>query len=241
MSFALAVLLLSTCTYLNEPIEDDYCTAFYETRDYILVSSASLQTRSHTIIFYPGGLVEPQAYVKIFCDFIKSNSVDVIIVKFPGNLAVFDPEAALEIKEKYGGKSIIIGGHSLGGAMACTAIDRYRDEFDGLLLMGAYPAESVDLSDWSGKVLSLSAEFDQLATADEIEASKARLPQAIVTNSVSQFPDSLERKTVFHEIKGGNHAQFGSYGAQSKDGKATITQEEQHEVVHEFLRAFLRN
>ena len=41
-------------------------------------------------------------------------------------------------------------------------------------------------------------------------------------------------------IEGGNHAQFGSYGPQFGDGKATISREKQQQMTSEALVKALR-
>jgi len=40
-------------------------------------------------------------------------------------------------------------------------------------------------------------------------------------------------------IEGGNHAQFGNYGAQKGDGKASITADEQQEKTVEIILKFI--
>jgi hypothetical protein len=42
------------------------------------------------------------------------------------------------------------------------------------------------------------------------------------------------------EIKGGNHSQFGHYGHQLFDGKATISREAQQAITREILLEALR-
>ena len=42
-------------------------------------------------------------------------------------------------------------------------------------------------------------------------------------------------------IKGGNHAQFGDYGAQDGDGVATISVEEQQELTANAVAAFTQS
>jgi len=39
-------------------------------------------------------------------------------------------------------------------------------------------------------------------------------------------------------IEGGNHAQFGNYGVQKGDGKATVTAEEQQDRAIQAISAF---
>jgi len=51
----------------------------------------------------------------------------------------------------------------------------------------------------------------------------------------------LSPKTFYYQISGGNHAQFGDYGAQEGDGVATISVEEQHEQVSSAIIKFVRH
>jgi hypothetical protein len=80
---------------------------------------------------------------------------------------------------------------------------------DGLVLWTAYPAASDDLSLTGVRVVSIAASLDELDAPEKIAASPPLLPS----------------DTVWVTIEGGNHAQFGWYGAQSGDAPATITRE----------------
>ena len=46
--------------------------------------------------------------------------------------------------------------------------------------------------------------------------------------------------TTFAEIKGGNHAGFGSYGAQKGDGKATISNSQQQQELSKYIITWLK-
>ena len=88
------------------------------------------------IIFYPGGKVEYTAYSPLMQGFAKEGYF-CALVKMPFGLAVFDTNAAKDVKEAHPEITHwIIGGHSLGGAMAAkyAAIS----DFDGLFLLAAY-------------------------------------------------------------------------------------------------------
>ena len=136
------------------------------------------------------------------------------ITPMPFGLAVLSPDAADGVIAEHPEiETWVIGGHSLGGAMAAQYADGHDDVIDGLVLWAAYPAGGTDLSDADLIVASISASEDGLASREEIEASAAQLP-----------PD-----TTFVEIEGGNHAQFGSYGEQAGDGEATIPPAEQQD------------
>jgi hypothetical protein len=51
----------------------------------------------------------------------------------------------------------------------------------------------------------------------------------------------LPGNTVYFSIDGGNHAQFGSYGPQKGDGKATITEEQQQTRTAQAMLDWLGN
>ena len=171
--------------------------------------------RSTGLVFYPGAKVDPRAYARILRPLAEAG-YPVVIVKFPYNLAVFGIRAAGDV---IGADDLVrhwvVGGHSLGGAMAATFATDPRDELDGLLLYAAYPAGS--MAERTGlDVTSVFGTEDGLATVDDIEASKRDLPS-----------DSL-----FVPIEGGIHAFFGDYGAQSGDGTPTISRDDaQRQIV----------
>jgi pimeloyl-ACP methyl ester carboxylesterase len=136
----------------------------------------------------------------------------VVIVRMPLNLAVLDPQAAAGVIAAYPQiKHWAVGGHSLGGAMAANFVYSHPGVAEGLLLWAAYPAGSNDLSRAAVRVLSISGTFDGLSTPVKIAASQVLLPD----------------NTTWVVIEGGNHAQFGWYGAQAGDIPATISREEQ--------------
>ncbi len=112
-----------------------------------------------------------------------------------------------------------VGGHSHGGVCAADYFD--DEEPEGLNLWASYPNPGIlgfgetDLSDKEGEFASIYGTEDGLTTVDDIEDSEQRLPD----------------DTDFVEIAGGNHAQFGWYGEQSGDGEATISREEQQDII----------
>ncbi len=167
-------------------------------------------------IFYPGGRVPAEAYAPAMRSIAEAGYTS-IIAPMPFGLAVIAPDAADGVIEAHPEiERWVIGGHSLGGAMAAQyAAD--HEAIEGLALWAAYPPGDTDLSDSDLPVTSIFATEDGLATLDEIEDSRAQLPAS----------------TTFVEIAGGNHAGFGWYGPQDGDGRATITREEQQEQVVE--------
>lgn len=160
------------------------------------------------LIFYPGGKVEVDAYFPLMAECAK-NDILAVIIKMPFNLAVFDINAAEGIREKYPEvEKWYIGGHSLGGSMASSYLDKNREDFDGLILLGSY--STADLSSSNLKTLSIFGENDKVMNREKYDKYKSNLPNLIE-----------------YEIKGGNHAGYGMYGKQKGDGEATISSTEQ--------------
>lgn len=164
-------------------------------------------------IFYPGGHVDPRSYAPIAAE-ISREGCQVVILKPPLNLAVFNPLAAAEVIRTYPQiKTWTVGGHSLGGTMAARYVYEDPENVEGLVLWASYPAPGNDLSDSDLFVTSIYATRDGLTTQDEIQASRSLLPE----------------NTSWVAIEGGNHAQFGAYGPQSGDLEATIDAEVQQD------------
>lgn len=162
------------------------------------------------LIFYPGGRVPPEAYAPPARAMAEAGYV-VVVPSMPFGLAVLDANAASAIIDAHPEvERWVVGGHSLGGAMAAQYAGG-NEAVDGLVLWAAYPPGSTDLSEAGIAATSISGSEDGLTTADQIEASRTQLPA----------------DTAFIEIAGGNHAGFGWYGEQEGDGLASISREEQ--------------
>jgi hypothetical protein len=175
------------------------------------------------VIFYPGGRVNYRAYAPLLND-LAAEGYLVTLVPMPFNLAVFGSERASQVIAAHPEiDHWVIGGHSLGGAMAASYVYNNPGAVDGLFFLAAYPASNQSLADSDVKVLSISGTLDGLATPEKIAASIPLLPT----------------DTTFFPIEGGNHAQFGWYGPQSGDNPATISREEQQKLVFEKLVAFI--
>jgi len=165
-------------------------------------------------IFYPGGLVDPAAYAPLM-ERLAGDGVLAIVVPMPLDLAVLGINRADDVIAAYPDiDTWIIGGHSLGGAMAAQYVSGHPGTVDGLVFLASYPAESTDLSAFDLGVVSIYGTEDGVA-GDVFEASLQRLPE----------------DTSLEVIEGGNHAQFGNYGPQSGDGTATVSREEQQELT----------
>lgn len=172
----------------------------------------TVENDNHTaILFYPGGKVESSAYNSMLFD-LSEVGFTVVLFEMPFNLAVFNINAASQaFKVLDGIESWYMMGHSLGGAMASEFAFKHQDQFDGLILLGAYPTKSLDIP-----VLTLYGENDLVINRDKLDLVSDRIV-----------------------IPGGNHAFFGNYGEQSGDGIATITREQQQSFVLEKIVNFI--
>jgi dienelactone hydrolase len=180
------------------------------------VLSFEPETPSAGFIFYPGGKVEYTSYIPLMSA-LADEGVLCILIKMPCNLAVFDMNAAKGITDKYPDiDDWYIGGHSLGGSMAASYASKNTDEIDGLVLLGSYST-----ADISVPVLSIYGSEDGVMNREKYEKYKPNID------------DALTEKV----IGGGNHALFGSYGAQKGDGMPSVSNEEQiHITVEEIIK-----
>lgn len=219
----IALFTVSGCSYLPETAQDFPELLIRENRDYIEILPANLNSSNTGFMFYPGGLVDPHGYLELASMFANSGiGHHVIIAKMPANLAVMDSKAAVKIMKEFPNETWVIGGHSLGGAMACSMLSKESERFEGLVLMASYPSTSSDLSKWEGAVLSLTASKDEVLDQAKFQEGKANLP-------------ALAR---YYDIAGGNHSGFGSYGDQKGDGEAKISREAQHLIIIEQIQNF---
>lgn len=178
---------------------------------------------SAALVFYPGGKVEATAYAPLLRRLAK-RGIACALTQMPENLAVLAPNAAdrcrgeLEDALRAVGCDPqdvpwMMGGHSLGGAMAASYAGSHASEYQGLVLLAAY--SSGDISKSGLRVLLVSGTRDGVLNRDRYDSCLANLPQ--------------DYREV--QIKGGNHAGFGSYGRQDGDRKATISGGEQVEAT----------
>ena len=168
-------------------------------------------------IFYPGGKVEHRAYEPLLAELAREG-VLCVLVKMPFNLAVLDMNAADGIQKQYPEiEDWYIGGHSLGGSMAASYLEKNAKHYKGLILLGSY--STADLSDTDLKVLSVYGSEDKVMNREKYEESKPNLPRG--------FTEVV--------IEGGCHAYFGMYGAQDGDGTPTISNTEQIAITADHI------
>lgn len=164
------------------------------------------------LIFYPGARADARAYAPIARD-IAGGGYQVVVVPMPLNMAIFDPDAAGRVIETYPDiERWVVGGHSLGGAVAASFARNHPDLVDGLVVWAPYYLlKCPDLSGTDLVAVTIYGTLDGLIPLTRVEASRPCLP--------------ADARWI--AIEGGNHAQFSWYGGQTSDNPATITREMQ--------------
>ena len=175
------------------------------------------------LIFYPGGRVEAEAYA-VFLHEMARWGYATFLVKMPLGLAVFGTGRAATLISAYPAiQTWVLGGHSMGGGVACDFVATHPN-VRGLLLYGTF--SGCDLS-----------KRDDLAVTLIYGTHDAVITPAQVTSARSKLP----AQTRYVVIEGGIHSFFGDYGRQDGDGQATISHEEARVQILEASRALFQH
>ena len=175
------------------------------------------------VIYYPGGLVEPEAYAGT-AQGLADEGYLVVIPKMPLNLAFTGINRADEIRAHYPEiEAWVIGGHSLGGAMAAEYAKNHVDQLAGLILFASYPANYDDFVDFPLPILSIIGSKD---------------PGAIEQRA---FYDHVSESATLFIVEGGNHRQYADYSFQRGDSIPTISAAEQHALIVAGTVEFLKS
>ncbi|MGL5351842.1 MAG: alpha/beta hydrolase [Clostridium sp.] len=203
-------------TFAIDSLKSDNIVSVEENGD--IVFKPKENPKNIGFIFYPGAKVEAAAYAPLAKE-IAAKGYTVVIAKMKYNLAILSPNRADDIIAKYNEiDTWAIGGHSLGGVMACDyALN--SDKIKGLVLLASYPKDKRDFTDKDISVLSIWGSNDKVADLNKVKKAKGIMP----INS------------EFLELYGGNHAGFAGYGVQKGDGEATITNKVQIENTSKYI------
>ncbi len=181
------------------------------------------------LVFVPGGGVDPDAYLP-FVRAVADAGWPAALVRLPWRMA-FTDSGQIEVwrrvsdaRESWGAsRPIVLGGHSRGGMLSALFASRYPTELSGLLLIGTTHPRDHDLSSLRIPVLKISGTRDCVADLEDSKANASKLP----------------KQAVWTTIVGANHAQFGYYGSQLGDCKATISRDEQQRQLREEVLRWL--
>ncbi|MEQ1797098.1 MAG: alpha/beta hydrolase [Lacibacter sp.] len=206
----------------DELLKSNNTTKVEQSSDFYLFTP--VQAFKDVFIFYPGALVDPKAYVPL-CRKIADNGIQVYLVKMPWRLASKGYNKPKELKLFADTtKTYILTGHSQGAKMAAQFVYENPGLISKLILIGTTHPRDISLADNKIPVLKIYGSNDGVADEESIMNNKPKLPAT----------------TKFARIQGANHAQFGYYGYQLGDNKATISREEQQKetvrVITEFIK-----
>lgn len=230
---ALGLVLLAAAAWVATPLGPDArALESIESGDGISVTRAvwgwefspSSSTPATGVVIYPGGRVDPRSYAPLARGLAQSG-YRAIVVKMPLGLAVLSPHAADRPAHAHPEiRRWAIVGHSLGGAMAAAHVAERPGRYAALVLLAAYPPDSVDLSrETTLSVAALAGSEDAVLDAEAFAAARLRLPA----------------RSVIATVTGANHSQWGSYGSQRGDSEAAISPEAQIAIAVDAVRRAL--
>lgn len=179
------------------------------------------------VFFQPGARVDARAYAAVLRP-LAENGFTVLIPKQPFGIAFLATGAFDSARAQHPPVDRwVLAGHSLGGVVAAMDAGSFApatsDPAAGLLFYASYPA--TDMSASNLPTLSISGSKDGLATPATVNASKSNMPGG----------------SIYTEIEGGSHANFGDYGPQPGDGQPTISRDSAREQISEASLEFVQS
>lgn len=202
-----------------QALQSDYKVVVTEERDIVFRPASNRPAIG--VILYPGGRCDARAYAPVMRPLSAAGAL-VVVPNMPLRLAVMDANRAAKIVAAHPDiDRWIIGGHSMGGAMAAAFVYKHPEVFKGLFFMASYPSGMHAMPDSKLPVTMIYGTHDFITRKSEFEASYERLP----------------RHTEFVAIEGGDHYQFGSFG--NVDITATISRDQQQTETIRALQAFI--
>jgi len=212
--------------------EDDNFYYVFEPKTQCPVASLLGEPAPTTgLIIHPGGNCDPRAYAPM-AQTIASEGYFVAILPMKNCVCLGCYDRTAKVIEDFGEiEKWVLAGHSLGGA----SIAQYAYEYggiEGLVILAGLGHTGYPLDDTHNvKVLSLYGEKDTHLTLEMI----------------MEHADSLPADTVYVELPGANHTQFGWFDPTPEpdhfdgDDFADITYQEQQDLVVGYILDFLHS
>jgi len=172
------------------------------------------------LVFFPGSLVDPVAYAPLAREAALAG-YPAYIIELPLRGAFGGAESPAitdrlnRVLANSGAPGWVIAGHSRGAVVASRIASEERARMRGLVIIGSSHPRDVDLSALRIPVTKIVGTRDGLASPEEVEGNSAMLPA----------------QTRWVWVEGGNHSQFGWYGFQPGDRRATISASAQRELM----------
>jgi hypothetical protein len=176
-------------------------------------------------IILPGGNCDPKAYAPA-AHAIAAKRYLTVIVPMPNCVAIGGRGRADKIIEDFEEiENWVIGGHSVGGTAACIYADNHSN-IDGVVIWASKAPGGLEDTDM--KVLTVYGSRDGRVGPEDVLENAGSLPV----------------DTIFQEIEGGNHTQFGYFDTtpdpyMTDDNAATITLEKQQRIIVRVTTDFL--
>lgn len=162
------------------------------------------------LLFLPGGMVDPTAYAPLARE-VAARGHTVVLLRLPwrGAFGQADGpdfvETVRETMDRMPGPWVLAG-HSRGGAIASGIAHAGAPRLAGLVLLGTTHPRDVSLTHLQYYVAKVYGTADGVAPAAKVRANAPLLPAA----------------THWVELAGANHSQFGAYGFQPGDHRASM-------------------
>lgn len=206
--------------YYKSNIEkiDDTSVVITEYDDYYFFDDSG---NKNALIFYQGAKIDELAYLELL-NKIAENGIDCFLLKMPFNFALLNVNKANIIINEYD-YNFYVGGHSFGGAISCIYAKNNSNKIKGVVLLAAF--SNKDLSNSDLRILSVLASRDNILKSERYQSALPNMPKDFIEIT----------------IDGGNHSYFGTYGLQKGDNEASITNQEQIEIVCKLIADFINN
>lgn len=177
------------------------------------------------LVFYPGARVAPSAYLDVVAPLAREANLTVVVPRVDLNLAIVDYGVARTLFADDAASDAMarrpdidrwyVGGHSLGGVVACRYAANNRERVDGVVLYASYCDRDVSGSGLAA--LSVVGAGDTVLDRDRYDRALSNLPG----------------DARIAELEGLNHTHFGSYGGQRGDSATGTSYETAHRRINE--------
>ena len=229
LSIFISIIIVTLITYfyqtsynpersLFEQIQNNSMLSITENSDYYSLKPQILRPNKDSIIYYTGGLVKPESYLYKMGQVAIRKQVNIYVIKPFANLAILNINQANKVFENEKINKAQIGGHSLGGVVACRFTKNNPTRISKLFLFGSYCDQ--DISNLNNlQTVSIVGKNDKITKPESYNKAKINLPS----------------NTTFLEPEGLNHSDFGNYGLQKDDQKSDLSNDEIIKILDQVL------
>lgn len=223
LSILIIIIIIISATYhlLRYPADNVLVKPIMQETSYGWVIESQIRGENKgDIVYHQGAFVDAKAYLPL-AEKLALVGFNVYILDSWFDLPILSVNQAKNVIKQESIERPILMGHSLGGVVASMVAENISNK--GLILLASYPSQNTDISKEEIRVLSFVASKDLIMDHENWTQAKSRLPE----------------ESLYINLNGGNHSQFGQYGHQKGDGVATITMDEQMDlIVNEIEKVF---